>query len=68
MYAVKILDERGLVDYVTIGNKVKLFGSFDEAQREIELLEQYEETLFGEILCLYSVEVTDGQKTFSGHD
>ena len=59
MYAVKILDDRGLVDYVTIGDKIKVFGTFGEAQKEIEELEQYEEILFGNNLCLYSIEVLD---------
>ena len=62
MYAVKILNEEGSFDYVTIGDSIKLFGSFEEAQKEIEELESWEEKIFGDITCRYAIEVQYGEK------
>lgn len=55
MFVLKIIDENEVVSYYTIGDKVKLYADFNEAQKEIEVLERIEKMLFGDIVCIYEV-------------
>lgn len=59
MYILKILDDEGRVSYQTIGNYCKLYDKFEDAQKEIEVLEEMEERLFGDITCIYEVDTWD---------
>lgn len=59
MYVVKIIGEDGVISYQTIGNYCKLYDKFEDAQKEIEVLEEMEEKLFGDITCIYEVDTWD---------
>ena len=68
MYVLKIVGEDGVISYQTIGNYCKLYDKFEDAQKEIEVLEEIEEGLFGDITCEYIVEVDNEQKNISKYD